>query len=763
MHRPLLSLCVVMISTALSASPGWAQPVHESLTIRSVDPISHANLSVADPPRRPRGRTTPQGDPFEFLSSQSLLDTLEELTSIRPHLGWRNSTTIGEAEAMSLVEDKLSQMSFLTARGLHTWRQSFRTFTGVEFWETTVSLERNGTVFVAPADGAPGHRDRLDLAMRIDSDGQLNDRTRDPVTVVGRPLLVRSADQIYGLSPDQVSGRIVLLDYAVIDRSLMSTNEAVTRAWTLVEKNPAAVVMITQFSNQDGESHGAFVGDFPAFTWVEVGYEIPVLSLKIETLEPAGMDTWSALEDVDQIEVTWDVDLFAPGDSQYLVARIPGRDPSRAIILGAHIDSSNTPGAFDDGSGSSALLEVARVLNRAWVIPDADVILAWFGSHERGLYGSSNFTAHNSDLLDRTIAMLQMDCLGHPLDGIVNDIWLETWSYEAYGDGDIPWPAYLQDLASDRGIPTRIADVHFLVSDNSSFSGYGVPNANMIFMNPFDPVEVHYGNHLHDPYDDMDLARLEGEAFEDMATVMLTAATQYRGGRPGPQGRTRPRPSGRFHRESYRSHPHVAVRHDPVRNGMTWEGYDVDMIPYGEPVTAEALRDADLVVALPVHDYPTAGGDLNLYDESWQSSEVDVLDQYVAQGGTLVLTTSVHRLKYSNYRYDENEDRLDVNDLAGRFGVTYRPTVLQGNMALTTGSHSLVNGVSLLRMASDNGLALTAPGSETLAVAGAEPAAVLVEHGAGAVVALADLGMLGATQDPPTNLNFWRNLAHFAR
>ncbi len=638
MRRSTLPCVIVLLLTVLVAGPAAGQMERAPMAPRTVAPVTPAELSEDVPPRRASGRDRAQGDPFEYLSSQSLLDTLGELTAIRPHLGWRQSTTLGEADAMSFVEDRLSRMEFLKRSGLHTWRQPFRTFTGVEFWETSVAIELNGEVFVAPADGMPGHRDWIDLALRIDSDGELNDRRRDPMVVRGRPLVVRSANQLYGLSPDRVSGRVVLLDYAVIDRSIVTFNEAVTRAWVLIEKNPAAVVMITRFSNVNGESHGSFAGDFPAPTWVEVGYEIPVLSLRMEDLEPFGVHGWSDLETLDRVEVTWDVDLFAPGDSQFLAARIPGRDSSRAIILGAHIDSSNTPGAFDDGSGSTALLEVARVLDRAWVIPEVDLILAWFGSHERGLYGSYNFTAHNSQLLDRTIAMLQMDCLGHPLDGITNEIWLETWSFEAQGDGSIPWPAYLQDLASDRGIATRIADVHGLVSDNSSFSGYGVPNANMIFMNPFAPAEVHYGNHLHDPYDGMDLAELEGEPFEQMATVMLAAALHTAADDPDLEVTPAPDRRALFvgsHTEGIHMSPAGLTEF-----GMTlaWEGFDVDMIPYGEPVTAEALGDADLVVLLPVHDYPTAGGDLSLYDESWQPSEVDVIEQYVADGGVLVLT-----------------------------------------------------------------------------------------------------------------------------
>jgi hypothetical protein len=38
-----------------------------------------------------------------------------------------------------------------------------------------------------------------------------------------------------------------------------------------------------------------------------------------------------------------------------LVLRIPCADPSQTVILGAHIDSPNSPGAFGNVSGAAAL------------------------------------------------------------------------------------------------------------------------------------------------------------------------------------------------------------------------------------------------------------------------------------------------------------------------------------------------------------------------------------------------------------------------
>jgi len=461
--------------------------------------------------------------------------------------------------------------------------------------------------------------------------------------------------------------------------------------------------------------------------------------------------------------VTSDLDLLAPGESGYLMARIPGRDGQRAVILGAHIDSPNTPGGLDNGSGAAALLEVARIVDEARVPLPVDLHLVWFGGHERGLYGSFNFTADHSELLDRTIAMLQLDCLGHPLDGVANDVWLESWSSELFGPDPLLWPSYLAGLASDHGIRARVADYHGLVSDNSSFAGYGVPNANMIFMNPYQPYEVHYANHLHDPYDSVGLARLEGDAYVDMATILLAAALAT--GADSPDLSSTPPPDRRAlfvgsHTEAIHMSPAGFVG---LGMALAWEGFDVDMVPYGQAVTADELADADLVVALPVHDYPSPDGDTTTYDEAWTTAELDALAAWVADGGLLVLTNSDRRLKYLNAAYDGNEDWPDVNALAERFGVRYLGGLLAGTTAAATGNHPLVHGVTSLRMIDGNGHRFSTQGGETLAAVGSSPAAAILAHGAGEVLVLADLGMLGASEDPPVNRQFWTNLARYAR
>ena len=62
----------------------------------------------------------------------------------------------------------------------------------------------------------------------------------------------------------------------------------------------------------------------------------------------------------------------------------------RVVVVGAHLDSvSAGPGINDNGSGSSALLEVAEQM--AKVRPRNKVRFAWWGAEEAGLIGSTAY------------------------------------------------------------------------------------------------------------------------------------------------------------------------------------------------------------------------------------------------------------------------------------------------------------------------------------------------------------------------------------
>lgn len=711
--------------------------------------------------------SAPSADPFDLVSSESMFAYLEALTAIQPYSGWRNSASEGEAEALSYVEDVLQELAYLQDLGLDIERQVFRVFMGTELWETRLHLNVDDQMIEVPADGLRGPRDDIAQALQFDSDGTLNDVERNPVIIEGPVLLVRSLDEIRALSKADVQDKLVFLDYETIDRIVQGgTQEAVDIAEDLIEEGPSGLVLVTRFTDELGRSHGSFVGDNSALNWVASNALPPTLYVRLEDLAAAGLAEWDDLAQVRSARLTWDADVFSPAQSGNLVARIAGADSSRAVILGAHIDSPNSPGAMDDGSGSVILLEIARVLNASRTQPPIDLYLVWFGSEEIGLCGSAHFAATHQELLDQTQAMLQTDMLSYPLDGIEAAITLVTWSYGRLGDGRLPWPEYLAAAAASRGIQTHFENLYYVYSDNSSFGGFDVPHADMIYVNESEMEatgSIHYATHIHDPYDTVELAREMAHVLEQMAQIALAAALE-----PTPSSadlRVTPRSDRRAvfvasHTESVHMTPTAFTELGMV---LSMAGFDVDLLPYGQPVTLAELDDVDVVVVLPVVDYPSPDGDPDLYDETWDEAEITALQTYVAEGGLLVLTNSANRLKYGNTVLDPNEDWSDANDLAGQFGIAFRHESFSDTQARPEGTHPLLRAIGAIEMASGNGLHFSLTQGEVLARVEGEPVIALVEHGAGEVLVLADVGILGAAWGPPPNLVFWQNLAEYAR
>lgn len=73
------------------------------------------------------------------------------------------------------------------------------------------------------------------------------------------------------------------------------------------------------------------------------------------------------------------------------VVTVIGKDLTKpGIVIGAHMDtlSGRMPGAGDDGSGSSTVMEMARVLLSSKLELKRPIYIIWYAAEERGLVGS---------------------------------------------------------------------------------------------------------------------------------------------------------------------------------------------------------------------------------------------------------------------------------------------------------------------------------------------------------------------------------------
>ncbi|UVI30293.1 M20/M25/M40 family metallo-hydrolase [Paenibacillus spongiae] len=104
--------------------------------------------------------------------------------------------------------------------------------------------------------------------------------------------------------------------------------------------------------------------------------ELEALGLKPEVQQAQGESVWE------------------PGKTltlENIVARIPGTDNSKALMIAAHYDSvPEGPGAADDGAAIAAMLETARALQVSGPLKN-DVLLVMTDGEEMGLLGAKAF------------------------------------------------------------------------------------------------------------------------------------------------------------------------------------------------------------------------------------------------------------------------------------------------------------------------------------------------------------------------------------
>jgi carboxypeptidase Q len=93
------------------------------------------------------------------------------------------------------------------------------------------------------------------------------------------------------------------------------------------------------------------------------------------------------------------------------VAEIRGTEkPDEVVIIGAHLDSWDLgTGATDDGTGSMAVLEAARALQKLAVKPKRTIRFVLFTGEEQGLNGSKAYVKAHADELAKISGVLVHD------------------------------------------------------------------------------------------------------------------------------------------------------------------------------------------------------------------------------------------------------------------------------------------------------------------------------------------------------------------
>jgi len=160
-----------------------------------------------------------------------------------------------------------------------------------------------------------------------------------------------------------------------------------------------------------------------------------------------------------------------------VLAETPGGDPNKVVVAGAHLDSvAAGPGVNDDGSGTSAQLEMAKQIARKGLVPRQKIRFAWWGGEEEGLIGSNYYAEHlTQDEADKIMVMIDTDMIsspnfarlvydgdgsepgdptGPPGSGEVERVFVDFWHSQGLSSEQIPFDGRSDYVGfTNRGIP----------------------------------------------------------------------------------------------------------------------------------------------------------------------------------------------------------------------------------------------------------------------------------------------------------------------
>jgi Zn-dependent M28 family amino/carboxypeptidase len=253
----------------------------------------------------------------------------------------------------------------------------------------------------------------------------------------------------------------------------------------------------------------------------------------------AGMDepaTWIAREPsppkaIQHRRVSVVTHLVSLGkESDDVVGMVPACDDSRAhdewVVLGAHYDHLGMggdwrsmtpwihaihPGADDNASGTSLVMEVARRFEHLRTCPLRNVVFVTFAGEELGLLGSAAWVDDAPMPMAKVVAMLNADMVGRLRDDkltVEGTKGVSGWKrlFDASGAG----LGLRLDLTSSDDFADR--------SDHASFAEAGVPWAFL-----FTGLHADY----HRPSDTADKINAEGlERIATLATRMMLALSE---------------------------------------------------------------------------------------------------------------------------------------------------------------------------------------------------------------------------------------------
>ncbi len=438
----------------------------------------------------------------------------------------RAPATDGIERAAKYIVTHFNQFNLEPVGDFGTYRNQFSMTTNVKL------VEPNSVWFETrrPSPGIPIEKVRpTKLAWKQGSDYQPFGFT-DTGMVTGRLVFAG-----YGLSPHgsnyddykgiDVKGAVVVVlaglpKWAEKDQDLKLLSTVRSKATTARDKGAAAIVIV----NEKGDSSDVL----DRFGLDRMGKNAGIIALQVRRtpcariFPPEGKSLFVAEKEIESskkpasfeiLNTTVKIEAhvaYEDGLAYNIMGMVRGTDPSLAseyVIVGAHYDhlgmgDENSrhatrepiihPGADDNASGTSGVIELARRLSASPA--KRSVVFMAFSGEEKGLMGSKHWVQTPSLPLDKAVAMINMDMIGRLKDNKLN----------VHGVGtSATWTSILDSATSGSGLKISTSADGFGPSDHASFVPKKIP---VLFF--FTGLHTDY----HRPTDTWDKINYDGEA-----------------------------------------------------------------------------------------------------------------------------------------------------------------------------------------------------------------------------------------------------------
>ena len=319
-----------------------------------------------------------------------------------------------------------------------------------------------------------------------------------------------------------------------------------------------------------------------------------------------------------------------------IIGVIPGMNPAfdgQSVVIGAHYDSHGLgwpdclagnegkihPGADDNASGISVLLEFARLVGKKWQ-PERTIVFVAFSAEEAGKLGSLHYISHAGKYpISKTIAMVNIDTVGQ----LGQDALTIFGNYSAR-----EWVHIFRGAGYVTGVPIKQSTLDTGNGDEKSFIDAGVPSVHL-----FSGARDNY----HRPTDTVD--RIDTAGLVKTAAV-LKEVVEYLAARPEPLTSTLTATNNSAVPQKKQPHKRrrVALGTVPAYD-FTGKGVRLDGVMTGSPADKAGLRKGDIITRIG----ETIIEDLETFSDVLKTLQAgnEIMIAYMRDGTEHIVTTKV--------------------------------------------------------------------------------------------------------------------------